>query len=143
MTSSIDLKSIGLKSTLPRKRILELFENNKARHLSAEDIYKMLVKEGTDTGLATVYRVLTQFEQAGLLLRHHFKDGRAVFELNDADHHDHVVCVQCGRVEEFYDAEIERHQAKIAADHGFKLHAHSLKIYVECTKPTCPHEPKG
>ena len=142
MNSSFDLNSIGLKSTLPRKRILELFEKNKVRHLSAEDIYKMLVEDGTDTGLATVYRVLTQFEHAGLLVRHHFNDGKAVFELHQAGHHDHLVCVHCGRVEEFYDPEIESCQAQVAADRGFAIQGHSLKIYVECTKADCANRPK-
>ncbi|MCE2999995.1 MAG: ferric iron uptake transcriptional regulator, partial [Betaproteobacteria bacterium] len=103
MTSPEHLKNMGLKATLPRLRILELFEKSTVRHLAAEDVYKKLVEEGTDTGLATVYRVLTQFEQAGLLKRHHFESGKAVFELNRGSHHDHLVCLQCGHVEEFYD----------------------------------------
>src|SRR3954453_2005332 len=107
MDSSQSLKDIGLKATLPRKKILELFENSKVRHLSAEDVYKALIAEDIDIGLATVYRVLTQFEQAGLLSRQHFETGKSVFELNEGHHHDHLVCLQCGRVEEFYDAEIE------------------------------------
>ena len=109
-----DLKSAGLKATLPRLRIISLFEHSKVRHLTAEDVYRMLVAEDLDIGLATVYRVLTQFEQAGLLVRHHFESGKAVFELNEGTHHDHLVCMQCGRVEEFYDAEIEKRQEKIA-----------------------------
>ena len=140
MSSHNDLKTIGLKATLPRLRILELFEKSAVRHLSAEDVYKMLGKDGAETGLATVYRVLTQFEQAGLLIRHHFESGKAVFELNQGGHHDHLVCVQCGRVEEFYDAEIERRQEKIAKDHGFKIHDHSLHIYADCTRTNCPHK---
>ena len=107
MSSAQSLKDIGLKATLPRRKILELFENSKVRHLSAEDVYQALIAEGIDIGLATVYRVLTQFEQAGLLSRQHFETGKAVFELNQGGHHDHLVCLQCGRVEEFYDAEIE------------------------------------
>ena len=142
MTSPNDLKSMGLKATMPRMRILELFEKSDVRHLSAEDIYKMLVREGTDTGLATVYRVLTQFEQAGLLVRHHFESGKAVFELNEGGHHDHLVCMQCGRVEEFYDSDIENRQAKVASDLGFKVQGHSLHLYVDCTKADCPHRPK-
>ena len=142
MTSPNDLKSMGLKATMPRMRILELFEKSDVRHLSAEDIYKMLVREGTDTGLATVYRVLTQFEQAGLLVRHHFESGKAVFELNEGGHHDHLVCMQCGRVEEFYDSDIENRQAKVATDLGFKVQGHSLHLYVDCTKPDCPHRAK-
>ena len=102
------LKDSGLKATLPRRKILELFESSKVRHLSAEDVYKALIAEGIAVGLATVYRVLTQFEQAGLLSRQHFETGKAVFELNQGGHHDHLVCLQCGRVEEFYDPEIEK-----------------------------------
>jgi len=139
MSSPDDLKTIGLKATLPRLRILELFEKSDIRHLSAEDVYKKLVDEGTDTGLATVYRVLTQFEQAGLLNRHHFESGKAVYELNQGGHHDHLVCMQCGHVEEFYDAEIEKRQEKIAKDRGFSIHDHSLHIYADCTKTKCPH----
>lgn len=121
MSSPEDLKTIGLKATLPRLRILELFEKSEIRHLAAEDVYKKLVEEGTDTGLATVYRVLTQFEQAGLLTRHHFESGKAVFELNQGGHHDHLVCLQCGHVEEFYDAEIEKRQEIVAKDRGLSL----------------------
>ena len=139
VSSHNDLKTIGLKATLPRLRILELFEKSPVRHLSAEDVYKTLTKEGTDTGLATVYRVLTQFEQAGLLIRHHFESGKAVFELNRGGHHDHLVCVQCGHVEEFFDSEIEKRQDKIAKDRGFKIHDHSLQIYVDCTRANCPY----
>ena len=143
MSSPSDLKTIGLKATLPRLRILELFEKSEVRHLSAEDVYKMLLKDGTDTGLATVYRVLTQFEQAGLLIRHHFETGKAVFELNQGGHHDHLVCLQCGRVEEFYDADIERRQIKVAKARGFKIHDHSLHIYADCTKANCPHKSRA
>jgi len=139
VSSPTDLKTIGLKATLPRLRILELFEKSQVRHLSAEDVYKMLLKEGTDTGLATVYRVLTQFEQAGLLRRHHFESGKAVFELNQGGHHDHLVCIQCGRVEEFYDDAIEKRQIAVARERGFAIHEHSLHIYAECTKTNCPH----
>ena len=105
MTTSHDLKSAGLKATVPRLKIINLFETSRVRHLTAEDVYKILLAEGLDIGLATVYRVLTQFEQAGLLVRHHFESGKAVFELNEGKHHDHLVCMQCGRVEEFYDPE--------------------------------------
>jgi Fur family ferric uptake transcriptional regulator len=139
VSSPTDLKTIGLKATLPRLRILELFEKSPVRHLSAEEVYRLLSREGTETGLATVYRVLTQFEQAGLLIRHHFETGKAVFELNQGGHHDHLVCIQCGRVEEFYDSEIEKRQDKIAADRGFKVHEHSLHLYVDCTKESCPY----
>lgn len=135
----IDLKTKGLKTTLPRLKILNLFEKSPIRHLSAEDIYKELLGEGEDIGLATVYRVLTQFEQAGLLERHHFESGKAVFELSSDSHHDHLVCLQCGRVEEFYDAEIEKRQIKIAKDRGFNLQEHSLSLYADCIKPDCPH----
>ena len=140
MSSPEDLKTIGLKATVPRLRILELFEKSPVRHLSAEDVYKTLSKEGTDTGLATVYRVLTQFEQAGLLVRHHFESGKAVFELNEGGHHDHLVCVQCGHVEEFYDVEIEKRQIEVAEQRGFKIHGHSLQIYADCTRPDCPNK---
>jgi len=132
---------MGLKATVPRLRILELFEKSSVRHLSAEDIYKLLLKDGTDTGLATVYRVLTQFEQAGLLVRHHFETGKAVYELDQGGHHDHLVCIQCGHVEEFYDAEIEKRQIRIAADRGFAIHDHSLHIYADCKRKDCPNRP--
>ncbi len=141
MSSPSDLKTIGLKATLPRLKILNLFENSPVRHLTAEDVYKVLINEGMDIGLATVYRVLTQFEQAGLLIRHHFESGKAVFELNQGGHHDHLVCLQCGRVEEFFDAEIERRQVKVAKERGFTIHDHSLHIFADCTKPNCPHKP--
>ena len=136
---SRDLRIIGLKTTLPRLKILNLFENSAIRHLSAEDIYKELLNEGEDIGLATVYRVLTQFEQAGLLERHHFEGGKAIFELTSDKHHDHLVCLQCGRVEEFYDADIEKRQVKIAKDRGFSLQEHSLALYADCNKTECPH----
>jgi Fur family ferric uptake transcriptional regulator len=119
---------------------LSLFESSEQRHLSAEDVYKMLLSHGEDVGLATVYRVLTQFEQAGLLMRHHFEGGKSVFELKQEGHHDHIVCLQCGRVEEFYDEEIENRQKKAATDRGFTIHDHSLYIYADCTKTPCPHK---
>lgn len=140
MNSTENLKTSGLKATLPRLRILELFERSSVRHMSAEDVYKTLQKEGTDTGLATVYRVLTQFEQAGLLIRHHFESDKAVFELNKGEHHDHLVCMQCGHVEEFYDPEIEKRQAEIAQAHGFRIHDHSLHIYADCSRSNCPRK---
>ena len=133
------LRNMGLKATGPRLRILELFQTSGVRHLSAEDVYRQLLAEKMEVGLATVYRVLTQFEQAGLLERHHFESGKAVFELNEGAHHDHLVCLQCGRVEEFYDPEIERRQKKIAKERGFALHDHSLSLYADCTKARCPH----
>ncbi len=134
-----DLKTIGLKATLPRLKILNLFETSEERHLTAEDVYKILMAEGMDIGLATIYRVLTQFEQAGLLSRHHFESGKAVFELNEGGHHDHLVCLQCGHVEEFYDAEIEKRQEAIARDRGFAIHEHSLQLYAYCNRPNCPN----
>jgi Fur family ferric uptake transcriptional regulator len=139
LTNVHDLKTIGLKATGPRLRILKLFENSKVRHLSAEDVYRLLMGEGLDIGLATVYRVLTQFEHAGILQRHHFESGKAVFELNEGSHHDHLVCIECGRVEEFYDAEIEKRQTRVATERGFTIREHSLHLYADCTKPNCPY----
>lgn len=140
MSEPQELKNAGLKATLPRLRVLSLFENSEQRHLSAEDVYRMLLTSGEDIGLATVYRVLTQFEQAGLLVRHHFESDKAVFELNHGGHHDHIVCLQCGRVEEFYDEEIEARQKKAATERGFAIHDHSLHIYADCTKNPCPYK---
>lgn len=139
MSNPSDLKSIGLKATLPRLKILDLFEQSDKRHMTAEEVYRLLSDEGQDIGLATVYRVLTQFEQAGLLIRHHFDSDKAVFELNQGDHHDHLVCLQCGKVEEFYDAEIEKRQARIAKERGFAIRDHSLQIYADCIKENCPN----
>ncbi|MBS0336090.1 MAG: ferric iron uptake transcriptional regulator [Proteobacteria bacterium] len=139
MNTSQSLKEIGLKATLPRRKILELFETSKVRHLSAEDVYKALIAENIDIGLATVYRVLTQFEQAGLLSRQHFETGKSVFELNEGHHHDHLVCLQCGRVEEFFDPQIEARQNEIAKEKGFALHGHSLALYADCTKADCAY----
>ena len=139
MNKPTNLKTMGLKATLPRLRILSLFENTVTQHLSAEDVYRSLISEGEDIGLATVYRVLTQFEQAGVLKRHHFESGKAVFELNRGDHHDHLVCIQCGHVGEFYDEEIENRQIQIAKDRGFVIREHSLSLYVECVKSTCEY----
>jgi Fur family ferric uptake transcriptional regulator len=135
-----NLKNAGLKSTLPRLKILGLFESGQERHMSAEDIYKQLLSTGDDVGLATIYRVLTQFAQAGLLVRHNFEGGKSVFELNQGKHHDHIVCLQCGHVEEFYDAAIESRQKKVAAERGFEIHDHSLSIYADCAKVKCPHK---
>jgi Fur family ferric uptake transcriptional regulator len=137
--NSSDLKASGLKATLPRLKILEIFQNSTVRHLSAEDVYKILLAENMDVGLATVYRVLTQFEQAGLLSRNHFESGKAVFELNEGSHHDHLVCLDCGLVEEFFDAEIENRQQQVALDRGFRLTEHALALYAHCTKTDCPH----
>lgn len=139
MTSAQQLKGVGLKATLPRVKILELFERSEVRHLSAEDVYRLLLRDNVDIGLATVYRVLTQFEQAGVLQRHHFESGKAVFELNDSEHHDHLVCIECGHVEEFYDPEIEKRQNRIAKERGFTIHEHALYIYADCTKQECPY----
>ncbi len=138
-----DLKTMGLKATLPRLKILNLFETSEERHLTAEDVYKILLAEGMDIGLATIYRVLTQFEQAGILARHHFESGKAVFELNEGGHHDHLVCLQCGHVEEFYDSEIEKRQEAIARDRGFSIHEHSLQLYAYCNRPNCPNRKSG
>ncbi|MEW5887949.1 MAG: ferric iron uptake transcriptional regulator [Pseudomonadota bacterium] len=140
MSNSQDLKSIGLKATFPRLKILDLFQKSEQRHMTAEDVYRHLLAEGMDIGLATVYRVLTQFEQAGLLERHYFESGKAIFELNEGHHHDHLVCLQCGKVEEFYDPEIERRQVKVAKERGFSVHEHSLYIYADCIKPDCPNK---
>ncbi|EHR73431.1 Fe2+/Zn2+ uptake regulation protein [Burkholderiales bacterium JOSHI_001] len=138
-----DLKSSGLKVTLPRIKILEIFQKAQQRHMTAEDVYKALLMEQADIGLATVYRVLMQFEQAGLLSRSHFESGKSVFELNEGQHHDHLVCVTCGRVEEFVDAEIEARQRAVAKTRGFELQEHALSLYAVCTKPSCPHRPNN
>ena len=143
MPNPADLKNIGLKATLPRLKILEIFQSSQVRHLTAEDVYRHLLNENLDIGLATVYRVLTQFEQAGLLSRSNFESGKAVFELNEGTHHDHLVCLDCGRVEEFFDAEIERRQKMIAKENGFELQEHSLAMYGSCTKNPCPHRLKN
>ena len=139
MSSNIHLKSAGLKTTLPRIKILNIFSDEEQRHLSAEDVYKELLANGEDIGLATVYRVLTQFEYAGLLVRHNFDSGKAVFEIESGSHHDHLVCTQCGRVEEFFDDTIEKRQKKIAHERGFAIKGHALYLYVECLKEDCPH----
>ena len=139
MTHADELKSSGLKATLPRIKILEVFQRTALRHMTAEDVYKALLTESADVGLATVYRVLMQFEQAGLLTRSNFESGKSVFELNEGQHHDHLVCLTCGRVEEFYDAEIEARQRAVAVDRGFELQDHALSLYAVCTKTNCPH----
>ena len=140
--NTTDLKSSGLKATLPRLKILEIFQNSETRHLTAEDVYKVLLTDSLDVGLATVYRVLTQFEQAGLLHRNHFETGKATFELNEGSHHDHLVCLDCGRVEEFFDEQIEKRQHLVAKERGFTLTEHSLALYGNCTKPKCEHKNK-
>ena len=142
MSQSYDLKSSGLKATVPRLKILDLFmknEANQGRHMAAEDVYRHLIAEDMDIGLATVYRVLTQFEQAGLLQRHYFDSGKAVFELNEGSHHDHLVCLQCGKVEEFFDPQIEERQNIVAQEHGFVVSDHALYLYANCVKPDCPN----
>jgi Fur family transcriptional regulator, ferric uptake regulator len=133
-----DLRNVGLKVTLPRLKILEILEGSGARHKSAEDIYKALLNSNEDIGLATVYRVLTQFEAAGLVTRHHFENGMAVFELNRGEHHDHIVCVDCGKVEEFVDTGIEERQKLIADERGFDIREHSMILYGHCRKADCP-----
>jgi Fur family ferric uptake transcriptional regulator len=134
---SSDLKKAGLKITLPRMKILEILESSTQRHLSAEDIYRTLIAANDDIGLATVYRVLTQFETAGLVERHHFEGGQAVFEINDGGHHDHLVCMKCGKVVEFFDETIEERQHAIAKDKGFELTDHSMILYGLCDKEEC------
>jgi len=130
---SHDLRKAGLKVTLPRMKILEILASNTTiRHMSAEDVYKALLEGGEDIGLATVYRVLTQFESAGLVTRHHFEGGHSVFELNEGSHHDHIVCVKCGRVDEFMDETIEQRQRAIAQKAGYEITDHSLYIYGIC-----------
>ncbi|MFZ6815327.1 ferric iron uptake transcriptional regulator [Undibacterium sp. Rencai35W] len=138
--STTDLKSSGLKATLPRLKILEIFQNSSIRHLTAEDVYKILLNENMDVGLATVYRVLTQFEQAGLLHRNHFETGKAIFELNEGTHHDHLVCLDCGLVEEFFDEQIEKRQQAVAQERGFTIAEHALALYGNCTKVNCEHK---
>ncbi len=132
---SQELKDAGLKITLPRIKILQILESSEVHHVSAEDVYKLLLANGEEIGLATVYRVLTQFEQAGLVSRHNFEGGHSVFELSSDQHHDHIVCVRCGRVEEFADDEIERRQKQIAEEMNFQLQDHSLNLYGLC--PDC------
>jgi len=128
-----DLQKAGLKATLPRLKILKFLESTRIRHLSAEDVYKAMLDSGEEVGLATIYRVLTQFESAGLVTRHHFEGGHSVFELNEGKHHDHIVCVKCGKVEEFYDETIEERQHLIAEKNGFSITDHALTIYGVCT----------
>jgi Fur family ferric uptake transcriptional regulator len=137
MADHMNLKESGLKATLPRIKVLDIFERSKDKHLSAEDIYKQILNSGEDVGLATIYRVLTQFEQAGILVRHHFESGKAVFELNEKTHHDHIVCTQCGHVKEFCNNEIERLQEQVAEELGFKIIDHSLYITADCMKKPC------
>ena len=139
---SSDLRKAGLKVTLPRMKILEILETSETRHMSAEDVYKVLLEGNEEIGLATVYRVLTQFEAAGLVSRHHFEGGHSVFEMNEGHHHDHIVCNQCGKVVEFFET-IERCQEKVAKKSGFSIRDHSLIIYGDCTRENCPGRDKA
>jgi len=132
--STGNLRKVGLKVTLPRKRILELLDKAGNKHVTADDIYRVLMQSGDDVGLATVYRVLNQFEAAGLVVKHNFEGGQAYYELDSGDHHDHMVCVETGKVTEFSNAEIERLQAEIAAEHGYEIVDHSMVLYVRPRK---------
>ena len=141
MANIDELKNTGLKATVPRLKILEIFQKGEQRHMTAEDVYRALLEDHSDVGLATVYRVLTQFEQAGILSRSHFESGKAVYELDEGQHHDHLVCLDCGRVEEFYDAEIEKRQQAVATSKGFVIADHALSLYANCSKDKCPNRP--
>ena len=134
MTNIDELKSTGLKATLPRLKILEIFQKGAQRHMTAEDVFRVLLEERSDIGLATVYRVLTQFEQAGILIRSNFESGKAVYELDEGKHHDHFVCTACGKVEEFYDAEIEKRQQLVAKTKGWVVQDHSMALYGHCAE---------
>ena len=142
MANIEELKSTGLKAPLPRLKILEIFQQGGQRHMTAEDVFRILLDVRSDIGLATVYRVLTQFEQAGILSRSHFESGKAVYELNEGQHHDHLVCLDCGRVEEFYDAEIEKRQNDVATAKGFVIADHALSLYAHCSRVNCAHRAK-
>ena len=141
MTTIDELKNTGLKATVPRLKILEVFQRAHQRHMTAEDVFRVLLDDRSDVGLATVYRVLTQFEQAGILSRSHFESGKAVYELNEGQHHDHLVCLDCGKVEEFYDAEIENRQQAVAKSKGFTITDHALSLYATCNKANCANRP--
>ncbi len=143
MTNIDELKSTGLKATIPRLKILEVFQRSGQRHMSAEDVYRILLQERSDVGLATVYRVLTQFEQASILTRSQFEGGKSVYELDQGQHHDHIVCLDCGQVEEFYDPEIEQRQQAVAKLKGFTITDHSLSLYATCNKAQCPNRASG
>ena len=138
-----ELKSTGLKITLPRLKILEIFQKGTQRHMTAEDVFKLLLEEGSDVGLATVYRVLAQFEQAEILVRSHFESDKAVYVLNQGQHHDHLVCLDCGRVEEFFDPEIEQRQHIVAQAKGFQIADHAMSLYAHCKQAACPHRSAG
>lgn len=142
MNTIEELKSTGLKATVPRLKVLEIFQKGTQRHMTAEDVFRVLLQDRSDVGLATVYRVLTQFEQAGILTRSNFEGGKAVYELNEGQHHDHLVCLDCGKVEEFYDAEIESRQNAVAKTKGFAIADHALSLYAHCTKDACPNRGK-
>ena len=139
MTNIDELKSTGLKATIPRLKILKVFQRGGQRHMSAEDVFRVLLQERADVGLATVYRVLSQFEQASILNRSQFEGGKSVYELNGGQHHDHIVCLDCGQVEEFYDAEIELRQQAVAKLKGFTITDHALSLYATCNKAQCPN----
>lgn len=141
MTNIDELKSTGLKATLPRLKILEIFQKGTQRHMTAEDVFRVLLDERSDIGLATVYRVLTQFEQAGILSRSNFESGKAVYELNEGKHHDHFICTACGKVEEFFDAEIEKRQQSVAKSKGWVVQDHSMALYGQCAQ--CAAQQRG
>ena len=134
MTNIEELKSTGLKATLPRLKILQIFQSGAQRHMTAEDVFRVLLDERSDIGLATVYRVLTQFEQAGILIRSNFEGGKAIYELNEGEHHDHFICTACGSVEEFYDPEIEKRQQLIAREKGWVVRDHAMALYGQCAQ---------
>ena len=135
-----EIRNLGLKVTGPRLKILSIFENSNSRHLSAEDVYQALKTKSDEVGMATVYRALANFEKVGILVKSTFEDGKAVFEINEGIHHDHLICIECGEVKEFVDEEIERRQKEIAIDKGFTLKNHSLALYGSCNKPDCAHK---
>lgn len=143
MTNIDELKSTGLKATVPRLKILEIFQQSRRRHMTAEDVFRVLLEDRSDVGLATVYRVLSQFEHADILSRSHFESGKAVYELNQGQHHDHLLCLDCGKVEEFYDAEIEKRQQAVAKTKGFTITDHALSLYARCTTDQCPNRSAG
>lgn len=134
-----DLRKVGLKATLPRLKILETMQAHREAHLSAEDVYRLLLEDDEDVGLATIYRVLAQFEDAGLVVRRHFEEGHALFELTEIGPHDHLVCLECGYVEEFFDEQLAARQIEIAKNSGFEVTNHTLVLYGECQRTECPH----
>ena len=140
MTNIDELKSIGLKATAPRLKILEDIQRAVTRHMCAEDVYRVLLDGQEEIGLATVYRVLQQFEQVGILSRSNFESGKAVYEINEGEHHDHLVCLDCGHVEEFFDEAIEARQHAVAKARGFRLQEHALALYANCTRKDCQHK---